>query len=230
MFKRNLLFLFSFMLAPLAMHADPIQAYGGGSFSCSQAYPREGFGYEVRVNMYGSDGQGNYMAGQMDVGRLSGLSTCTATMPPIGFEANGASPSEGGGLVDYNGVTYGANTNGFGGCFTEDPNVRCDIVLNSSGSGNQGSIDLELSFWTLTFDDHGNIIDETPRTTVNLEGIITSFEATAGEQPGYGGVIYPYSTGNFTLGDAPEPAAWSLMLCGVPLLFVYLRRKKRTAI
>jgi hypothetical protein len=98
-------------------------------------------------------------------------------------------------------------------------------VFNSSGSGHQGSVGVALSYWTLILDDHGNIIDETTPIRVDLGGTVTSLEGTVGEQLGYGDVLYPYATGDFIVG-APEPAAWSLMLCAIPLVFVNMRRKK----
>lgn len=226
--RRSLLFLFSLVLAPLAMHADQvIQANGSGSFNCFQAYPREGFGDDLRVSMSGKDRQGNYMSAQMDVGQLGGLPTCTATLPSLFYEANFSNPREGSGSVNYNGITYGGNTNGVGGCSSGDPNVRCDITFSSSGSGDKGSIDVVLSYWTLTFDDQGNIIDESTTTTVDLGGNINFYSLGVGEQLGFGDLLYPYSYGSFTMADAPEPADWSLMLCATPLAFVYMRRKKR---
>lgn len=217
------------MLAPLALHADPIfQANGYGHFNCAQAYPRIGFGNELMVNMSGSDGQGNYMTAQMDVGQLAGLPTCTATLPTLGFDANNSSPRNGGGEVGYDGLTY---TTGFGGCSSPVSNVRCDITFTSSGSGGEGSIDIALSTWVLTFDSRGDIIYETPPTTVDIGGALNFTSLGVGEQLGYGNLLYPDSYGDFSLGDGtytdfvPEPAAWGLMISAAPLLFLYMRRQ-----
>jgi hypothetical protein len=32
--------------------------------------------------------------------------------------------------------------------------------------------------------------------------------------------------GSFTVGNAPEPAAFGLMTCAAPLLLLYIKRKK----
>lgn len=226
--RRCLLFLFSLLLAPLAMHADPaFQANGYGTLNCGQAAPRDGFGVDIMINIWGTDDHGNFMSADIDGGPIAGQPPCTLTFPSFSVSSQNFSRLTGpGGVINYDGLTY--NT-GFQGCSSPVSTIRCNVTFMASSSGEEGSLDVALSTWGLTFDSHGDIIYETPTTTVDIGGAVnwTSLELTQElAYPGNDPNLYvPSLRGEFTLGGVPEPAAWGLMTCAMPLLFLYMRRR-----
>lgn len=235
--RRNLLLLFSLILAPLAMHATPtFQANGYGQFFCGEAAPRPGFGNELDIHISGSDGQGNSMWAALDVGQLAGLPTCTPTLPSLSVDANSFNPNDGGGMVNYDRVSYKMGF--YSDCSSSVSNVGCAISFTSSGSGRTGSIDVALNTWDQTFGNDGQIINETNFRTVDIAGTVDFTSLGMTEKIAYPGTnpndLVPFATGTFTLGDGkftdfvPEPAAFGLMTCAAPLLFVYIKRQRRS--
>lgn len=232
--RRNLLLLFSLTLAPLAMHATPtIWATGSGEFFCGQAAPRPAFSDEMDFSFSGSNGEDTVSA-FLSASHLAGVSNCTPpTLPSVFFDEYSWYRT-GGGRIKYDGVLYEIGDyvdlprlSGYAECSSpSDPNIGCTITFNSSGSG----IDIVLRSWEDIVDSSGLIINETGFKTVEIVGETSITSAQVTEEEAYPGHdpndLVPFVRGSFIVGT-PEPAAWSLMTCAAPLLFLYIKRKKR---
>lgn len=139
-------------------------------------------------------------------------------------------------MVNYDRVSYKMGF--YSDCSSSVSNVGCAISFTSSGSGRTGSIDVALNTWDQTFGNDGQIINETNFRTVDIAGTVDFTSLGMTEKIAYPGTnpndLVPFATGTFTLGDGkftdfvPEPAAFGLMTCAAPLLFVYIKRQRRS--
>jgi hypothetical protein len=229
--SRYVLFFF-IMLVPAAMRADEfIPATGSGQFFCGIAAPRPDYGTEVDLSFYGSDNQGNVITANLSGGPLAGQPPCTPSFPSFSVStAFGSYDRLSGpdGQLTYDGIEY---TVGEGqGCSSSSLSDRCNVTFTANGESRNPRIDIAFTYWTLTFDSKGNVIGESNPTTVDVGGYLYITSLQYGQEPfsccsaGAPITYVPFTRGTFTF--APEPAAWSLIACSVPLVLGYGRRKK----
>ena len=189
---------FAFSLVSGCALADTLQMSGVGQSNCG-FNALVGYESENDISFRASDSSGNTLTGVLQLSNY--FATCTP-----GIQTSAIYPI--GGSYTYLGESYSFNQ-----------------FLNTSATFQNGAVDLTLGYQDPQEIDY-----------LNLTGNLVISSLSFGQEPVYyggtGGIFlgdYYYSYADFTIGTAaPEPAALSLLACGILLLLPFgIRREER---
>ena len=217
------LILCSASLISINARGDELQLNATGSFYCgfdSKTYPY-GVPYtgEISMGFSAHDNAGNPIEGHIDL--ASNSSACAASLPQVsagwtnGFETGQYLFGE----WSYLGHTYTLNEPGsYEGCRSDESYLGCNVALTSDTNG-----DLKIVL-SQTSAQSGSWIS----SSEDIQGTATLNTIAYSYGPDYAfdrdiGDFYS-SSGTFSVGEVPEPAAWSLIVCaGTTLLLIRKR-------
>lgn len=191
------------------LHASTLPIIGTGGWGCGFYPPGDtGYGTTEDLSFTSQDTQGNPITAYISFGIGHASPPCVPGLQPFSGTVALLVYDEIYGQYTYLGQTYqtvGAGQDGV--CFQQG----CYISVTASEAGN---ISISLGYLSA------------PGTTsyLDLAGTAYIMSSNFGTQPvSRGGVPFNslYSFGTFS--TVPEPAEWSLLICGALLLFAHLK-------
>ncbi len=201
------LFVGVLLLVPGCASASTLQLNGSASWDCGFYPGSTGYGAGTMLTFTSVDLQGNPVSGRLDWGMPHTSPVCT---PGLQVFQDTLVPGGAGAL--YGSWSYlGENYSTTPVSTTNSACIQRGCYLSVSVDGNDN-----LAV-TLGFETSAGL------SYLQLGGTASVTSSSFGQQPitlngVYEGEFY-YSYGTFTVGNVPEPAAWSLFVLGACLLF-----------